>query len=108
MFIITLHVIFYDLEQKLLNQGLLNRINTVIDQLWDLEYADDTILFGRSLQFVQAGLFGLQDESELYGLFLNKAKCAIMTYEQRKDNSMIQNDFRFKFGQKVKQTNKYI
>ena len=68
LFIIALHVIFFDLEQKLLNQGLLNRINTVIDQLWDLEYADDTILFSRNFGFLKAGLLGLQDESELYGL----------------------------------------
>ena len=68
---ITLHVIFSGLEHALNNQGLLNRANTVIDQLWDLEYADDTILFGRSFKLLQAALIGLQEQSELYGLFLN-------------------------------------
>ena len=57
---------------------------------------------------MQAGLFGLQDESELYGLFLNMTKCAIMAYEQHKDNSISQNILRFKSGQKVKRTSKEI
>ena len=49
-------VIFYDLEQRLQNTGVLNRINTVIDVLWDLEYADDTINFWEISPFHTTGI----------------------------------------------------
>ena len=61
-------------------------------------------MFSRSLKFIQAALLGLQQESELYGLFLNMAKCGIMIYEQNR-NSLAPSLF-FKSGEQVKVTSK--
>ena len=108
LFIITLHVIFYDLEMKLHDKGVLNRVNTAIDQLWDLEYADDTILFGRSWSLLQAALTGLQDESELYGLFLNLSKSAAIAYEQHQTKRGHERHLQLKHGQYVKSTEKEL
>ena len=93
---------------KLHDKGVLHRINTVSDQLWDLEYADDTILFGRSWSLLQAALTGLQDESELYGLFLNLSKCAVMAYEQNQTKREHGRRLQFKDGQHVKSTEKEL
>ena len=79
-------------------------MSTVIDQLWDLEYADDTISFGRSLNFLQAALTGLREESELYGLFLNMTKCAVMAYEQKQTRGAPERRLKFTNGQVVKTT----
>ena len=54
--------------------------------------------------FIQAALLGLQQESELYGLFLNMAKCGIMIYEQNR-NSRTPSLF-FESGEQVKVTSK--
>ena len=70
LLIIVMHVLFYDLENKLIDEKKLNAINTVIDGLWDLEYADDTIFFNRNYAFIQAAFLALQDEFELYGQYI--------------------------------------
>ena len=69
---------------------------------------DDTILFGRSWSLLQAALTGLQDESELYGLFLNLSKCAVMAYEQNQTERGHGRRLQFKNGQCVNSTEKEL
>ena len=52
--------------------------NLQLVNFFDLEYADDTVLFASSRTAVQLLLHLVERESALYNLSLNRAKCELM------------------------------
>ena len=63
-------------EQKyLLQKGQLPWVFSAASPLFDIEYADDTVLLGRSADVVESFLEILISEAEQVGLLLNFDKC---------------------------------
>ena len=61
----------YDVEEY----GPVPYVFSANTPMWDLEYADDTIIFGKTATAVERFLGLSEDEAGKYGLKLNKKKC---------------------------------
>ena len=56
--------------------------------MYDLEYADDTLLFGISVNVVEEYLKHLQVEASLYGLLLNLTKTELLKHPKYSDEPL--------------------
>ena len=76
--------------------------HTVRDPLIDLEYADDTLLLGRSTKLINTMLHSIETHSKTYGMQLNLDKTILVTMNKpNKEDTVIA----FKDGTPVKRTN---
>ena len=73
LFITVLSVILEDVDERW----------SVGKPVYDLEYADDTLLFGISTDVVEEYLCHLQSEASLYGLLLNLEKTELLNHPKR-------------------------
>ena len=93
----------HDVEQALLTDNQhLPTIHSVNTPLFDLAYADDTILVGRNHSTVQKALHHVQHIAKLYNLKLNTAKCIHMKMHSTHsihfaDNSTVPHHHRAKY-----------
>ena len=80
LFILILSLVLEDTEARLMRQGTPTNTWSVGKPVFDLEYADDTLLFGISTPQLEAMLHALQTEAQNFGLALNLAKSEILVY----------------------------
>ena len=80
LFILILSLVLEDTEARLMRQGTPTNTWSVGKPVFDLEYADDTLLFGISTPQIEAMLHALQTEAQNFGLALNLAKSEILVY----------------------------
>ena len=78
LFIAMQTVMFYDIQQAFLLTHPLAVTPTV--SLFDIEYADDTVLISRTREHMQTLLHAVQTEASKYNLFLNPGKCKLVLY----------------------------
>ena len=83
LFIIVLSVILEDVDGRLRTHGVPTNTWSVGKPVYDLEYADDTLLFGVSTDVVEEYLCHLQSEASLYGLLLNLEKTELLNHPNR-------------------------
>jgi hypothetical protein len=87
-------MIMEDVQEKYIElHGSLPWIFSASTPLWDLEYADDTVLLGRSSEVVQNFLDILVTVAKSHGLELNHDKCEHLAIHS--DNSIYFNDESF-------------
>ena len=88
LFVMVLSVILMDVDDRLLKHGVPTNTWSVGKPIYDLEYADDTLLFGISTQVVAEYLKHLQVEATLYGLLLNFTKTELLRRPKLEDNQI--------------------
>ena len=71
LFVIVLSVIFQDLDARLLEKGIPTNTWSEGNPIYDLEYADDTLLLSLTTPQLQNFLRELEGEAQLYGMRLN-------------------------------------
>jgi len=86
LFILTLNVILYDLEESLREQGQPMNSWSVQYPTFDLEYADDTLLLALTTPQLQKYLTALEDVALEYGMHLNQQKTEVLV-QQEGDNT---------------------
>ena len=76
LFDVVLTCLFHDVECSYERQfGVLTGVLNIPSRLWDLEYADDTVLLSRSSLQLTRLLHPLQHHALQFGLQLNLDKC---------------------------------
>ena len=80
LFIITMTVLFADVDARLLSMGTPTNTWSVGKPIYDLEYADDTLLLAVTKSQSQEFLRTIQAEASLYGLQLNLDKTEALEY----------------------------
>ena len=88
LFVMVLSVILSDVDTRLLRHGIPTNTWSVGKPVYDLEYADDTLLFGISVQVVEEYLRHLQVEASLYGLLLNLTKTELLKHPKLEDEQL--------------------
>ena len=88
LFVMVLSVIRIDVDDRLLKHGIPTNTWSVGKPVYDLEYADDTLLFGISVQVVEEYLKHLQVEASLYGLLLNLTKTELLRHPKLGDEQV--------------------
>ena len=78
LFIMLLTVIFEDVDWALLSDGIATNTWSVGKPVYDLEYADDTLLLALTTTQLQAMLQALEEQAYLYGMSLNQTKTEIL------------------------------
>ena len=70
----------HDVTQLMTNNDTraLPTIHSQFTPLYDLAYADDTVLIGKSADTVQRALHHIQPTAAQYNLHLNQAKCELI------------------------------
>ena len=96
LFIMVLTVILADVDTRLLAHGVPTNTWSVGKPVYDLEYADDTMLFGISVEVLEEYLQTLQVEASLYGLFLNFTKTELLRHPK-----LLEGQVRFTQGDPV-------
>ena len=79
LFIIVLSVIFQDLDARLLEKGIPTNTWSEGNPIYDLEYADDTLLLSLTTPQLQNFLRELEEEAQLYGMRLNTEKTELLS-----------------------------
>ena len=82
LFIMVLSVMLHDVDKRLLTHGVATNTWSVSKLVYDLEYADDTPLFGISKAVLEEYLKHLQVEASLYGLLLHLTKTELLRHPQ--------------------------
>ena len=77
--IIMMSVLFHVLDERLVTSGIPTNNWSMGKPTYDLEYADDTLLFGVTTRALQEYLQHLQAEASLYGMELNLQKTEFLT-----------------------------
>ena len=80
LFIMVLSVILTDVDDRLISHGVPTNTWSVGKPAYDLEYADDTLLFGITVEVLGEYLKHLQVEASLYGLLLNLEKTELLEH----------------------------
>ena len=88
LFIMVLTVILSDVDTRLLAHGIPTNTWSVGKPVYDLEYADDTMLFGISVEVLEEYLKTLQVEASLYGLLLNFTKTELLRHPKLMDGQV--------------------
>ena len=83
LFIMVLTDILSDVDTRLITHGVPTNTWSVGKPTSDLEYADDTLLFGISTEVLEEYLCHLQSEASLYGLLLNLEKTELLNHPKR-------------------------
>ena len=78
IFIAVLSVIFAEVDEGLLQQGTATNTWSVGHPVYDLEYADDTLLLGITSPQLQSILHTLETVAATYGLKLNQEKTELL------------------------------
>ena len=78
LFTIVLTVIFYDLDGELLKRGVATNTWSQGYPVYDLEYADDTLLMAITIEQLQSILHTLEDVASEYGMQLNLIKTELL------------------------------
>ena len=79
LFIVVLTVIFHDVDDLLLKRGVPTNTWSEGYPVYDLEYADDTLLLARTIPQMQSFLSALEEVASEYGMALNKVKTELLT-----------------------------
>ena len=80
LFIIVLSVIFHDVDQAMLTQGVPGNTWSAGHSIFDLEYADDTLLMSLTTPQLQSILKIIETEASLYGMTLNNSKTELLSH----------------------------
>ena len=80
LFIILMTVLMSDVDERLLATGIPTNTWSVGKPTYDLEYADDTLLFAVTSSALEEYLKCVQVEASLYGLTLNLTKTEHLTH----------------------------
>ena len=78
LFVMVLTVIMEDVDWGLLGTGVPTNTWSVGKPVYDLEYADDTLLLGLTTTQIQSFLSELETQTSLYGMRLNQTKTEIL------------------------------
>ena len=81
-FIMVMTVLMYDVDRRLVTHGVPTNTWSVGKPVYDLEYADDTLLIAVTKPQAEEFLRAIQVESSLYGLALNHTKTEVLTHPQ--------------------------
>ena len=82
LFIMVMTVLFHDVDNRLLRQGTPTNTWSVGKPVYDLEYADDTLLMAVTKPQAEEILKAVQVEAALYGLELNLEKTELLAHPQ--------------------------
>ena len=99
LFIMVLTVVLADVDQQLLSNGTPTNTWSVGKPVFDLEYADDTLLLALTTTQLQHMLHALEEQADLYGMSLNQTKTELLI-DPRKAASTV----RFRNGTAVQTT----
>ena len=78
LFIMLMTVLFHDVDTRLLSNGVPTNTWSVGKPVYDLEYADDTLLISVTPPQMEEFLRTVQSEASLYGMALNLSKTEIL------------------------------
>ena len=78
LFIMVLTVILEDVDWSLLGEGVATNTWSVLRPVYDLEYADDTLLLSLTTRQMQSILTALENQAALYGMHLNCTKTEML------------------------------
>ena len=79
LFVIVLTVIFADIDHDLDSKGMPRNTWSSIHPVYDLEYADDTLLLARTIPQMQSFLSSVEKIAAEYGMKLNDTKTELLT-----------------------------
>ena len=82
LFIMVMTVLMYDVDKRLVSHVVPTNTWSVGKPVYDLEYADDTLLIAVTKPQAEEFLRAIQVESSLYGLALNHTKTELLTHPQ--------------------------
>ena len=99
LFIMVLTVIFEDVDADLMAKGVATNSWSVGHPVYDLEYADDTLLISLTTPQMQSMLSDLECQAALHGMKLNYAKTEVLYHPKQAPP-----DLRFSNGEKVQTT----
>jgi hypothetical protein len=88
LFIIVLSVIFKDLDDRLMQQGTPTNTWSEGKPVYDIEYADDTLLFALTTPQLQPILNALEWEAACYGMSLNNSKTELLVEDVTQPSSL--------------------
>ena len=80
LFILTMTCLFHDVDKRLRGMGVPCNNWSIGKPIYDLEYADDTVLMGITSAQLQEFLSVIQVEAMLYGMQLNKDKTQLLVH----------------------------
>ena len=83
LFVMVLTVIFEDVDWALLGKNIPTNTWSVGRPVYDIEYADDTLLMGLTTTQIQAFLSSLEEQATLYGMNLNHTKTELLVDPRR-------------------------
>ena len=96
LFIMVLTVLLEDVDKALLQKGVPTNTWSVNGPIFDVEYADDTLLLGLTIPQLQSILRQVEEEAELYGMSLNADKTELLCHPDHTAPNMY-----FRNGSKV-------
>ena len=99
LFIMVLTVIMHDMDVALMSSGVATNTWSVGKPVYDVEYADDTLLLARTTTQLQAILHETEKQASLYGMNLNQSKTEVLVDPRRPTHKI-----RFLNGQEVPTT----
>ena len=82
LFIMVMTVLFHDVDVRLRAGGVPTNTWPIGKPIYDLEYADDTLLMGVTSEQTNEFLKALQVEATLYGMLLNPVKTEHLPHPQ--------------------------
>ena len=88
LFILILSLILEDTELRLIQQGTPTNTWSIGKPVFDVEYADDTLIFGISTPQLESMLQALEQEASKYGMSLNFAKSELLVSDAQSDAAM--------------------
>ena len=83
LFIMVLSVIMHDIDVALMSSGVATNTWSVGKPVYDVEYADDTLLLARTTTQLQAILQETERQASLYGMNLNQSKTEVLVDPRR-------------------------
>ena len=83
LFVMVLTVIMEDVDWTLLAKDIPTNTWSAGRPVYDIEYADDTLLMGLTTTQIQAFLSALEDQASLYGMALNHTKTELLVDPRR-------------------------
>ena len=89
LFILLLTVLMHDTENRLLRTGTPTNTWSVGKPIFDIEYADDTLLFGITTPQLESMLHALEHEAMVYGLILNMSKSERLIQPGQEGNNIV-------------------
>ena len=99
LFIMVLTVILADVDLALLSNGTPTNTWSVGKPIFDLEYADDTLLLALTTTQMQLMLHALEEQADLYGMSLNQTTTELLVDPRRPAPTV-----RFRNGTEVQTT----